>query len=848
MTLLQPIVWWILVQTLAVAALPLAGGVGRGLPGQGYALAKPLGVLVSAWLFWLGVSAGGLPNDGRGAVVAVLLMAVVAWGLRWRDVLPAPSLPDRRLLAAVEVAWTAAFVLALVLRAGDAAILGGEKPSEFAMLNATMSAPSYPPADPWLAGYALNYYYLGYVVVGHVAHLAGTTPGVAFTLGIPMVMGLAVSAALGIGYDLAAQTPARSREHGEASGVADGAGVRDRPPRRAVAVGGAGAAMLLVGNLEVVVEGVRAVSGSAGRALGRWLGMSAYEPAFHQDFWFPDAWWQRAALVLKDEGLAGDLRPLSTEFPFYDVMLGDLHAPILTLPFAILAVWLALVVFRDRRRGSSGSRTLLSFLFLALAIGALWAANAWFLPSLLLLGAVAIGLPDRGPATGAEGRGAPGARSGGRVARGGWTLARVLAAGAAVAVAAWVLYLPFHLHYDAPVQGLEWVLFEGTTLRQLLVAVGPLLAGTAVVLALASSDARRGGARIGRPVMWLTGVLIVVPLTWLATVLAVRLAGAAEEQGLDFASLLLANLGELIARRALGGPALVVLAAGVAWVVVIGWRAAAGREAEERPEGAGAGSTDSTGRAFAVTLAGVGLLTLLVPEVVYFDDGQGWRYNMVLKLHFVAWVLLAPVAGWGVVAAFRARASGGAGVRTLSWAALLAVTVAAMYPVTASVHRVGEADWALDGAAGARTRYAADARAMAWLCATAPAGTVITEAVGQAFSDGGRISAATGLPTVLGWPGHQRTYRGPGIWPEVERRRADVARIYQTGDRTELGRLLERYGVSLVYLGPLERAAYPGAGEGAAASLPVEYDDGMVRILRGPAPTAGPPLACRPGP
>jgi hypothetical protein len=55
--------WWLAIQVIGLAALPLAWRLLRRLPGRGYAFAKPLGLLLVCYLLWLGASFRVLPND-----------------------------------------------------------------------------------------------------------------------------------------------------------------------------------------------------------------------------------------------------------------------------------------------------------------------------------------------------------------------------------------------------------------------------------------------------------------------------------------------------------------------------------------------------------------------------------------------------------------------------------------------------------------------------------------------------------------------------------------------------------------------------------------------------------------
>ena len=48
-------------------------------------------------------------------------------------------------------------------------IVGTEKPMELMFINGIMNSPTFPPRDLWLSGFAISYYYFGYVMASMLA-------------------------------------------------------------------------------------------------------------------------------------------------------------------------------------------------------------------------------------------------------------------------------------------------------------------------------------------------------------------------------------------------------------------------------------------------------------------------------------------------------------------------------------------------------------------------------------------------------------------------------------------------------------------------------------------------------
>ena len=230
-----------------------------------------------------------------------------------------------------------------------------------------------------------------------------------------------------------------------------------------------------------------------------------------------------------------------------------------------------------------------------------------------------------------------------------------------------------------------------------------------------------------------------------------------------------------------------------------------------------------------------GVACLLVPELLYvrdeFDGGPLYRMNTVFKLGFQAWLLL----GLAAVGALAWRAEW-LPRRRLRWTlgplAALLVAAAFVYPVAGTYARKDAFSRAptLDGLGWLRDRAPGDVGAIEWLNEAAADGDVVLEAVGEDYSGFGhaRISTFTGLPTVLGWPGHELQWGH-----QVGTRREDVATMYRSPTTGAAAELLRRYRVRYVVVGPLELADHGDAGVAKWDSLGERgYEEGGTVVWR----------------
>lgn len=763
--MLSALAWWAVLALLGLLALPYLTFAFRRLPDRGLAFGKIAGALLLGYLLWVLGTVRVVPN-GRGAAALALVLLAVGALLLWRR-------QGRRLIAFLrwqrgtlvlyEAVFLAGFLFWAFVRAHNPEIEGTEKPMDFALLNTAVRSESFPPADPWLSGHPVNYYYFGYLIVGGIAQLSGQAAAVAFNLGLATLFGSAAVGAWGLGMNLA-------RLHG-------------RTLKQAALYGGVAAGfLLLMGNLEGTLELLRwhgagppqfwgwlNLKGDTDQATGRWrLLEPAPDPGGSADSWYPADgwWWWRATRVIDtlDEGESRDYT--ITEFPFFSFLLGDLHPHLLALPVALLGLGLCLELllarprrFRPWLRAWPGSLLPAVFVF-----GSLGFINGWDLVPYLCLYA---GIGLLAMLTGA------GATSWGWFAL--WCA--LLGAGA------FVLYGPFYFPLA-------------------LQLLSPLAGGESVQgfpIAWWSGPGTRPAHFL---LLWVPFALAAGLLLWVRSPRTAVIAGAFLGVGWLVLELLHGSAPTTPLHRVWP-----LVPAAAAFVLAVK-------------------SLDRPALAFALALVGAAFLLFAVNESLYIRDVFGNRMNTVFKLSYQAWVFLAVAAAFTVCFVNAQRAA---------LAALLAVVLlACVYPVTALPAKADgfRGEPTLDGLAHLRKRDPAEAEALGWIAARIPRrGGVVLEATGGQYTHHGRVSGSTGVPTVLGWAGHEVQWRGGDRL--LRGRAEDIDRIYLALDKAEVRPLLDKYGVDYVYVGSLERAKYPDPALSAfSGAMEVAFQNTGVTIYR----------------
>lgn len=810
--------WWLFLTVPGWLFLPLANRFFHLSPDRGYLLAKPLALLLPALAVWTLSYLHLLPFRSIVILTVLTVGAVLVHLSRsnllfWRDILRKPDVfvwwaAEETMLGGTFLFWTFA-------RGLSPALDSLEKFMDYGFMMSLWRTDFLPAKDMWLSGSPINYYYFGQYLMAYWAKATGVHPEKAYNLAMAILFALtfclSFAVALLIGSRLQKTEIRASRIF-------------------PVAFASVTAVLTtLGGNGHVFYYG--------GSAIGRWLhslfsrfGLTV--GTIGKSYWFADA--------TRYIGYNPDTTDKTIhEFPYYSFLVSDLHAHVVSLipVFLTLAV-LAVILFRRSEQPIriAGFEidplfVLLSALLAIFMMGNYWDFVIYFAVTCLVLlvresqddaairkkaSLVAAGSPGNPGSSGnSVGSGSsgnqgimdtPGTPYSPR-SRFFWTgaLLTVVQAGA--------LMLPFMLFQNvfAAILAygfaaiLSWMI--ATRFRHPMTATGAKACSLFLLAHLFALPFNANFEPIAKTIrrtvsqtpliqLWiLYGFLILAGLVFVIDIMRERHDARVCQVSLFDRS----------------------------------------RYAEPcRPNESAITLADRLILVFLI--CGLGLI--LIPELVYVVDiysGDYKRANTMFKFTYQAFVLLSLVLSYAPLRVLLLRSRKKESLRrSIAGALLLLLYVPTLlYPLKVTTQWLGDfAPERYQGIDGIRSfarkdspnipgaavgELADDYAAVQWFNEHVQGQPVILESFGDSYTDFCRISAYTGLPTVMGWQTHEWLWRTSRATPDayqsvVVPRQNDVRLLYTSRDEQIVRHLLSQYRVQYIIIGNLERQKFPVIG------------------------------------
>jgi len=334
-------IWWFLIFSLGIVFFPLTSLFFPKFFDKGYVLSKSIGILFVSYLVWLFGSLKILPfTVVSGWGIVALLTVINLLISRYQKVhLKKIFKSFWKVFLFEEILFLLCLTPWSLIRGFQPNIQGLEKFMDFGFVNSILRSKFFPPADMWLAGKTINYYYFGHLVSAVLTKLSGLDSVTTYNLMIATIFGLSFTAAFSLGGNLVSFAKRKLT-------------INHWP---LIIAGGLLSALLLTlgGNLHPLY----------------WF--LSHKFSF-VGYWYPDA----TRFIVQQFGAADNT---IHEFPIYSFVVADLHGHLINLPFVLLFLALTLSLFINKRF-SIGNLVLP-----ALLLATFYMTNAWDLPIYFLV-------------------------------------------------------------------------------------------------------------------------------------------------------------------------------------------------------------------------------------------------------------------------------------------------------------------------------------------------------------------------------------------------------------------------------------------------------------------------------
>ncbi|MEJ2744752.1 MAG: DUF2298 domain-containing protein, partial [bacterium] len=774
------IIWLVMVEIMGLIALPLTASFFCNLKDRGYPFAKVMAIAVAGYIVWIMASLGVAPFSRSLILLSHAVLLLLSWRrakgeFGWRAFFKL----RRKTVFISEMIFLGVFGLFLLFRLHNPDIYWSESSMDFSFINSILRSRSFPPIDPWASGIYLNYYYYGHYLVAMLTKLSGIPSYITYNLCFCLVPALVVSCVFSIAYTITGRI-----RYGLLGGIFAG----------------------LMGNLD-----------------GFFLMIDTYpwREAFYR--FCHIAMPTHRESVFRFFRCAHEVIAYTVhEFPLWSFIFVDLHAHVIAMPFGVMLIALSLNVLMDRRRGiglpGRGMQAVGNFLVAAVAIGMMIPMNTWDFPTYLVLFALVLLarealIRDRGHARIPIAAYSIWWNSGffGGVIR--FVLSTIRGEGpvgapirvviktalptALLALTALAAYSPLFQFFGREGMGIGVVGDLTTRALSLIRFFGffIFIIGSFFACELLRFMVDGGGKRFCRT-MLVVGAIVAALAPW-----ALFMHG-----GRDYATLSIA--------LALLFTGFIVLA----------------RNRSDRPA------------VYALILILYGCSIIAFCEIFHIRDflqgGSHKRMNTIFKFYMPVWFFFSIGGSYCLFRIFASTARRSTGLKRflrfmgkIIWRVIFIAMLAASMVFTVMGPRartIGDDNYArnllapprwplslifprmlsqptLNGLAYMGEKLPNEYNAILWLNEKVKGQPTIAEATeGDYLYQYARISSNTGIPAVLGWWSHvdQRGY------PYRDVRKNDVFKLYKSSDPLELSRIIAKYGIAYVYVGPTERRVY----------------------------------------
>src|SRR3989344_4774958 len=791
--------WWLVFFVIGIIFLPLTIRIFSNFFDKGYIFSKILGIaLISYTVFLLGILK--IAPFTEVTIFIIILVYLIL------NILISKYLNFSKLIIYLKGIWKiilfeeflflATLFFWSYIRTHEPSIHGLEKYMDFGFINSILRSEYFPPTDMWFSPLPINYYYFGHLVTAVLTKISMIPSFVTYNLMLSTIFAFTFTGAFSIGANLIYHLFLNKNQFDKKRAGLPAEALAKVGPRAIIAGLITGFLISMAGNLHTIYTLFKPYVNE--NPIPFWQLAFALD-SFPNNYWYPNA--------------TRFIENTIHEFPIYSSVVSDLHGHYLDVPFVLLTIAVLLsfmhnVILKAKPEGSppalafgtsrwragrffafQAQNDIWILLLLAFLLAVMYMTNAWDGIIYFLLTALTILFIIFKPLANSNSREIKNEKlkikNSLKIENLKLKIASLMFCMGIIVVGFFVFSLPFNLHFKPFASGIG-ILCAPEFLTKIC-SFGPLLF---------EAD------HCQHSLWWQMTVLYGFFYFWAISFIIF----------LSNKRIVIPNL-----FRDLGSSKTKILK------LV--------QNDNHRPD------------LFVLLLILFSTFLIIVPEFIYVKDiyPGHYRANTMFKLVYQAFIMLSIASGYIVVRLLsnwrmqNARLPARQGRWKVPYWIIgsIGLFLVMIYPYFAinSYYADLKTYHGLDGLEYLKTLYPTDYDAIMWINENIKAQPVILEAQGDSYTDYGRVSTNTGLPTVLGWTVHEWLWRGTYDIPAP--RIAEAQTMYESEDLEQTKSLLEKHNVSLVFFGDLERDKYPNLNENKFKTLgKIIYENGETKIYQ----------------
>ena len=323
--------WWFIIFVFGFVGLPLTIKLFSRFFDYGYLFSKTISILFLTYLTWLLGSLKILPFSLSSLWFLFFLYVFINLIIVKKFKLPGlrGKLP---FLLIEELVFAICLFFWAYVRGFQPDVEGLEKFMDFGFINSILRSQYFPPADIWMAGKTINYYYFGHLAAAVLTKISQLEPSIAYNLMIATIFAFAFNLTFSLTANIIY--------------------------------------LVKKGPVLPFIGGILSASLLAFGANFHPLWYFLNHNFSFNGYWYPDA---TRFIVEKFGALDNTIH----EFPIYSFVVSDLHGHVSDIPFVLLFLALLFSWLISR---PALLFTLYYLLFQALVLGVMYMTNSWDFP------------------------------------------------------------------------------------------------------------------------------------------------------------------------------------------------------------------------------------------------------------------------------------------------------------------------------------------------------------------------------------------------------------------------------------------------------------------------------------